>query len=160
MYDIWIQHIFWHKQINTIWDSEKESIQYHGQDLLAEKTLSVTLNDISSRNEVRASRYLTLKNKITVEEWRTTRNKTNLENFVLRERLVDKNGWQHYVYQADECALHGTYVWATGIELYWNDFATATQLQVACMHAYMQWIPKTYLTFNLAMYIVKIYSPV
>ena len=62
MYDIWIQHIFWHKQINTIWDSEKESIQYHGQDLLAEKTLSVTLNDISSRNEVRASRYLTLKN--------------------------------------------------------------------------------------------------
>ena len=84
--------------INTSRDSEEESIQYHGQDLLAEKTLSVTLNDISSRNEVRASRYLTLKNKITVEEWRTTRNKTNLENFVLRERLVDKNGWQHYVY--------------------------------------------------------------
>ena len=47
----------------------EESIQYHGQDLLAEKTLSVTLNDISSQNEVRASRYLTLKNnKITVEE--------------------------------------------------------------------------------------------
>ena len=55
--------------INTSWDSGEESIQYHGQDLLAEKTLSVTLNDISSRNEVRASRYLTLKNnKITVEE--------------------------------------------------------------------------------------------
>ena len=48
--------------INTSWDSEEESVQYHGQDLLAEKTLSVTLNDISSRNEVRASRYLTLKN--------------------------------------------------------------------------------------------------
>ena len=33
------------------------------------KTLNVTLNDTSSRNEVRASRYLTLKNnKITVEE--------------------------------------------------------------------------------------------
>ena len=30
---------------------------------------------------------------------------TNLENFVLRERLVDKNGWQHYVYQADECGI-------------------------------------------------------
>ena len=55
--------------INTSWDSGEESIQYHGQDLLAEKTLSVTLNDISSQNEVRASRYLTLKNnKITVEE--------------------------------------------------------------------------------------------
>ena len=132
--------------INTSWDSGEESIQYHGQDLLAAKTPSVTLNDISSRNEVRASRYLTLKNnKITIEEWRTTRHKTNLENFVLRERLVDKNGWQHYVYQADECALHGTYVRATGIELYRNDFATTTQLQVACM----QWIPKTYLTFNL-----------
>ena len=55
--------------INTSWGSEEESIQYQRQDLLAEKTLSVTLNDISSRNEVRASRYLTLKNnKITVEE--------------------------------------------------------------------------------------------
>ena len=54
---------------NTSWDSGEKSIQYHGQNLLAEKTLSVTLNDISSRNEVRASRYLTLKNnKITVEE--------------------------------------------------------------------------------------------
>ena len=58
-----------------------------------------------------------------------------MENFVQRERLVDKNGWQHYVYQADKCVLHGTYVRATGIELYWNDFATTTQLQVACMHA-------------------------
>ena len=28
----------------------------------------------------------------------------------MRERLVDKKGWQHYVYQADECALHGGYV--------------------------------------------------
>ena len=47
----------------------EESIQDHEQDLLAEKPLSVTLNDISSRNEVRASRHLTLKNnKITVEE--------------------------------------------------------------------------------------------
>ena len=34
-----------------------------------------------------------------------------MEKFVLRERLVDKNGWQHYVYQAGECALHGTYVY-------------------------------------------------
>ena len=42
--------------INTTWDSRAESIQYHGQDLLAEKILNVTLNDISSRNEVRASR--------------------------------------------------------------------------------------------------------
>ena len=33
-------------------DSEAESVLYHGQDLLAEKTLRVTLNDISSRNEV------------------------------------------------------------------------------------------------------------
>ena len=52
--------------INTSPDSEEASIQYHEQDLLAEKTLSLTLNDISGRNEVRASRYLTL--EITVEE--------------------------------------------------------------------------------------------
>ena len=72
-------------------------------------------------------------NSRSQEEWRTARHKTNLENFVLRERLADKNGWKHYVYQADECALHGTYVRATRIELYRNDFATTTQLQVACM---------------------------
>ena len=146
-YDIWIEHLF---DINTSWDSGEESIQYHGQKK-PEKTLSVNVNDISSQNEARASRYVTLKNtnnKITetvVEEWRTTRHKTNLENFVLRERLVNKNGWQHYVYQADECALNSTYVRATGIESHRNDFATTTQLKVACM----QWIPKTYLTFNL-----------
>ena len=44
--------------INTSWDSEEESIQYHGQDLLAEKTLSVTLNDINSRSEVRVAANL------------------------------------------------------------------------------------------------------
>ena len=60
---------------------------------MAEKTLSVTLNGISSRNEVRTSRYLTLKNnKITVVKSEEQRHKTNLENFVQRERLVDKNG--------------------------------------------------------------------
>ena len=59
---------------------------------MAEKTLSVTLNGISSRNEVRTSRYLTLKNnKITVVKSEEQRHKTNLENFVQRERLVDKN---------------------------------------------------------------------
>ena len=47
--------------LDISWDPEEESVQYHGQDL--------TLNDISSQNEVRASRYLTLKNnKITAEE--------------------------------------------------------------------------------------------
>ena len=44
--------------INTSRDSEEESIQYHGQDLLAEKTLSVTLNDINSRSEVRVAANL------------------------------------------------------------------------------------------------------
>ena len=111
------------------------------------KTLTATLNDVGNRDEFRATRYLTLKNnKIPVEE---------------KQQGIDKLGklcserktcWQKWfttlslsVYQADECALHGTYVRATGIELYRNDFATTTQLQVACM----QWIPKTYLTFNL-----------
>ena len=37
-----------------------ESNQYDGQYLLAEKALTETLNDINIRNEVRASRSLTL----------------------------------------------------------------------------------------------------
>ena len=42
---------------------------YKKKGVLAETILIVTLKDISSRNEVRASRYLTLKsNEITVEE--------------------------------------------------------------------------------------------
>ena len=41
-----IEHLFWQ---NISWSSGEESIV----DLLAEKTLSVTLNDINSRNEVR-----------------------------------------------------------------------------------------------------------
>ena len=62
--------------INTSWDSGEESIQYDGQDLLAEKTLRVTLSDISSPIEVRANRYLTLKNnKISVNR-RMRNNKT------------------------------------------------------------------------------------
>ena len=108
------------------WDPGEESIQYHGQDL--------SLNDISSQNEVRASRYLTLKNnKISEEEDRQEKKTSKNLFWCLRERLVDKNGWQHYVYQVDECALHGFYIRATGIELYRNDFATTTQLQVACI---------------------------
>ena len=39
---------------------------------------------------------------------RRTRRHTNLENFAVRERIIDKNGWQDYVHQADECALHGS----------------------------------------------------
>ena len=38
-------------ELATWRDPGKESIQYHGQDLLTLKTLSVTLNDISSSNE-------------------------------------------------------------------------------------------------------------
>ena len=34
---------------------ERKVIKYHGKYLLAEKTLSKTLNNINSRNEVRAS---------------------------------------------------------------------------------------------------------
>ena len=80
--------------LDISWDPGGESIQYHGhgQDL--------TLNDISSQNEVRASRYLTLKNnKITVEEEQQDINKHWKLCFDVWEKgLVDKNGWQHYVY--------------------------------------------------------------
>ena len=52
IFELNVEGLFWHK---SSWDSGKESIQYHGQDLLAEKSLSVAPNDISSRNKVRAS---------------------------------------------------------------------------------------------------------
>ena len=42
-------------RLNTSWSSGEESNQYHGQDLLAEKSLSVTLNDVNSRSEGQAS---------------------------------------------------------------------------------------------------------
>ena len=58
-----------------------------------------------------------------------------MENLVLRESLVDKKGWQHYVYQAGKCALHGAYVRATGIELYRNDFCCHHNTASSCMHA-------------------------
>ena len=35
--------------------------------------------------------------------------RTRHANFAVRERIIDKNGWQDYVNQADECALHGSY---------------------------------------------------
>ena len=73
--------------LDISWDPGGESIQYHGhgQDL--------TLNDISSQNEVRASRYLTLKNnKISVEE--EQQDKKNFENFVLMfERKACRQKW-------------------------------------------------------------------
>ena len=53
--------------------------------------------------------------------------------------LVDKNGWQHYVYQSGECALHGTYVRATGIELCRNDFDHNTAS--SCMHVATENLP-------------------
>ena len=41
------------------------------------------------------------KNKI-INSRRITRHRQTC-----RQRLVDKNVWNHYVYQAGECALHG-----------------------------------------------------
>ena len=49
-----------------------------------------------------------MKNNKIINSSRTKR-QTNLENFVLIE-LVGKNGWQHYVYQTDECSLCGSQV--------------------------------------------------
>ena len=41
-------------------------------------------------------------------------------------------GWQRYAYQADKCALHGTYIRATGTELYLNPFATTNYTGSSC----------------------------
>ena len=58
-----------------------------------------------------------------------------MENFVLRERHVDKNGWQHVYHPADTSALHDITT-ITIMEHNWdrdiNDFTnTTTQVQVA-----------------------------
>ena len=52
-----------------------------------------------------------------------------MEKFVLRERFVHKNGSQH-VYQLDEYPLHGTYLRASGIELFLNILPPQPQPQV------------------------------
>ena len=58
-----------------------------------------------------------------------------MENFVLREMIVDENGWQDNVcYQVDTSALHGIPT-ITMLQHNWdrdiNDFATKTQVQAA-----------------------------
>ena len=91
----------------------------------------LTLNDISSQNEVRVSRYLTLKNnKITVEEEQQDIDK--LEK-LCSERKACRQKWLTTLCLSDrQMCIIGYICWATGIELYRNDFATTTQLQVAC----------------------------
>ena len=132
--------------INTSWDSGEGSVQYHRQGLLAEKTLSVNLNDISSLNEVRASRYLTLKNnKITKSEEQQDIDKLGK---LYSDRKAYRRKWLTTLCLSGRrmCITWCSYVRATWIDLYRNDFATTTQLQVACMPR----IPKpSYLTFNL-----------
>ena len=71
-------------------------------------------------------------NQMTAEEHKT---QANLENFVLREGLVDANGWQHYVYHlADTSVLYDIHT-ITVLEHNWdrdiNDFTiTITQVQL------------------------------
>ena len=76
--------------------------------------LSVTINNINSHSKFElATTYPSLwkHQKIKME--------TDLEDFILREWLADKNGWQHNVCQADKYPLHisGTNVRASGKEL-------------------------------------------
>ena len=53
--------------------------------------------------------------KITAEE----QDMGKLGKLCSERKACNKNGWQHYVYQAEEYALHGTCVWASGIDLCW-----------------------------------------
>ena len=116
--------LFW---VNTSWSPGEESNQYHAQDLLAEKTLSITLNYTNTCSKFRASSYLIL--------WKTTKEQAEVKNRDKLEKLCSerKGGRQksleHYAYQADGCVLHGTYIWAIGIELYLNDIANTKHNQ-------------------------------
>lgn len=101
--------------------------QYHAQDLLAEKTLSITFNHTNTCSKFRASSYLILWK--TTKEQAEVKNRDKLEKLCSERKVVGKNHWQHYAYQADGCVLHGTYVWAIGIELYLNDIASTKHNQ-------------------------------
>ena len=60
-------------RLNARWSSEEKSNQNHGQDLLAENPLNVTLNDINNRSEVIPS--LMKNNKIAAARGRRTRHR-------------------------------------------------------------------------------------
>ena len=62
--------------------------------------LKVILNDINSHSEVELAITIYRPAETTRHSYR------KLEDFVLRQRYVGKNGWHHDVYQADKCALH------------------------------------------------------
>ena len=69
----------------------------------------VTLNDINSRSVKFDPAAIDTNSLWKTQQWRKqSKNKTqtNLENFFLRETLVDKSSWQHYTYEAGECEWH------------------------------------------------------
>ena len=78
--------------------------------------LSVTINNINSCSEVRASSYCLIKNnKITAEE----QDIDKLGKLYSGRKACGQKWLTTYVYQADKCALHIhiTYVRATRIEV-------------------------------------------
>ena len=46
-----------------------------------------------------------MKNNKIINSRRTTRHRQTWKTLFWEK---EKNGWQHYVYQTDECALHGS----------------------------------------------------
>ena len=71
--------LFW---VNTSWSPGEESNQYHAQDLLAEKTLSITLNYTNTCSKFRASSYLIL--------WKTTKEQAEVKNRDKLEKLCSE----------------------------------------------------------------------
>ena len=55
-------------------------------------------------------------------------------NHVLRERLLDKNGWKHYFYHQADTNVHYLAIYVVRAQIGWdrdiNDFVTTTQVQV------------------------------
>ena len=133
--------------INTSWDPGEESIQYYGQELLAGKILSVTLNDISSQNEVRASRHLTLKNnRITVEKEQQDIDRLGK---LCSERKACRQNWLATLCLSGRRMCITWYLrlsnWERVIPKWFYHHNTAS----VKLHACSEYLKPSYLTFNL-----------
>ena len=126
----WHMHMIWYLKLNpnTRWSSGEECNQYHGQYLLAETLLSVTLNDTNSRSEVIPN--LMKKSKITAALGRRTRHRQTWKTLFWEKGLYAKMVGN--IMSIRQTNMHGTCVRATGMELYLHDFATTTNRGSSC----------------------------
>ena len=106
---IMIQSCCYLLQLDTNYNSTQESNHNLGKELLAEKNPAgkSSTGDLSCLAAVIIGIYLPklMKNNKIIAEDQQQKNKIQI-NIVLRKRLVDENGWQHYVYHQADTNMH------------------------------------------------------